>query len=75
MTYLLCYRSGTGRHIAHCLLLAAIVALGCGCLNKIPAVAHYNERATKKCLETAQFPQTCKPLSYPACDPDRSCHQ
>ncbi len=57
-------------------LLMAVLLLGsCGCLNKIPAVAHYQQRATAKCEEKHSAEQ-CKPLNYPSCDPvDRSCRQ
>ena len=56
-------------------LLLTLLLFMCGCLNKIPAVAHYQQRATAKCEEKHSAEQ-CKTLEYPSCDPvDRSCRQ
>ena len=37
-----------------------------GCLNKIPAVAHYQATATEKCLAAGHTAEQCKPLPYPS---------
>jgi len=35
------------------------------CLNKIPVVAHYQQKATEKC-EAKHAPEECRPLPYPS---------
>ena len=55
--------------LKHCRLLHAWLTVlllpSLGCLNKIPAVAHYQDEATRKCREHHSV-EECKPLPYPS---------
>lgn len=44
-------------------LSLVLLLFTCGCMNKIPAVARYQDEATRKCLAVGHTKEQCKPAT------------